>query len=92
VRHVLVMPQCGGIAFPAGQSTSARDRGATLAPWRTMQLVRDVRILPLVALVVGSSGCRVIGDIFKAGVWVGVLVIGVVVLLGFGLASMFRGR
>ena len=56
-----------------------------------MQLRKAQRAL-LIGLLVTTPGCRVVGDIFKAGVWVGVLVIGVIVLLGIGLASMFRGR
>jgi hypothetical protein len=37
------------------------------------------------------SGCRVIGDIFKAGVWVGVLiVVGVVAIVGGAFAMLGR--
>ncbi len=66
--------------------------GATLALRLPMQLVRNVQVLPLVVLLATLPGCAVVGDIFKAGVWVGILAIGVVVLLGAGLASMLRGR
>lgn len=39
------------------------------------------------------SGCAVIGDIFKAGVWVGVLaVVGLVVVIGGAAALLSRGR
>ena len=52
------------------------------------------RFLALVALVVvplGLSGCAVIGDIFKAGVWVGVVVVvGLVVLVGGAMTMMKR--
>ncbi len=38
------------------------------------------------------SGCEVIGDIFKAGVWVGILaVVGVIVLIVY-LVSKLSGK
>jgi hypothetical protein len=40
---------------------------------------------PLVAIAVTASGCRAIEGIFKAGVWVGVIV---VVLVGALLAAL----
>ena len=50
-----------------------------------------VRMVPLVAVATTVSGCAVVGDIFKAGFWVGTLAI-VVVVGGIVLvASMFRG-
>jgi len=52
------------------------------------------RVLMLVLLVVASltlSGCEAIGDIFKAGVWVGVLfVVIVIAIVGF-IAAKIRG-
>lgn len=49
-----------------------------------------VRLMLLVVLGVSSAGCQVIGDIFQAGIWAGV----VLVLLFLGgmafLASKFR--
>ena len=52
------------------------------------------RYLPLALLVMASmasAGCELVGDIFKAGVWVGVLMVVVVIgLLGF-LAAKVRG-
>ena len=38
-----------------------------------------------------SSGCEVIGDIFQAGVWVGVIMVAVVVGLILMLVSKARG-
>jgi len=53
-----------------------------------------VRVLMLVALVASSvslSGCEVVGGIFKAGMWVGVLMVVVVIaIIGF-IASAIRG-
>ena len=48
-----------------------------------------------IALVVASSfaltGCEVVGDIFKAGVWTGVvLVVAVLGLIGWLVAKMFK--
>jgi hypothetical protein len=54
--------------------------------------VRGIQALLLTALAVGVSGCAVVGGIFKAGVWVGVIAIGALALLGFGLAALFRGK
>jgi len=43
-------------------------------------------------LILGSllPGCRAIGAIFKAGVWVGVLAVVAVVAIIGGVAAMFR--
>lgn len=48
-----------------------------------------VRYLTLVTALAGATGCQVVGDIFKAGIWVGVIVVGVVIAAIFGLARMF---
>jgi hypothetical protein len=52
------------------------------------------RMLMLVVLVVAAmtlSGCEAIGGIFKAGMWVGVLgVVVVIAVIGF-IASAIRG-
>lgn len=53
-----------------------------------------VRILILVLLVAASmtlSGCEVVGGIFKAGMWVGVLfVVIIIAIVGF-IAAKIRG-
>lgn len=58
-------------------------------------LVRTPRVLSLamVALVLSAlPGCAVVGDIFKAGMWVGILaIVGLVVVVG-GLFSLFRKK
>lgn len=46
----------------------------------------------LLLLLTTLNSCRVIGDIFKAGVYVGVIVVLVVVFLIFWLISKFRGN
>jgi hypothetical protein len=52
--------------------------------------MRLINILAVVLAALSLAGCEVIGDIFKAGMWVGVLgVVAVVVLIGF-VISRFR--
>jgi hypothetical protein len=49
-----------------------------------------VPLLLLILLGVSSAGCQVIGDIFQAGMWVGVIgVVLVIAIVGF-IASRFR--
>jgi uncharacterized membrane protein YkvI len=55
---------------------------------------RLVRVLMLMLVVVASmaaSGCEVIGDIFKAGVWVGALFIVVIIAIVGFVAAKIRG-
>lgn len=53
-------------------------------------IFRFFALIALTTAPLALSGCAVIGDIFKAGVWVGVLVIiGLLAVVGGGLA-MFR--
>lgn len=42
---------------------------------------RSGRLLALAPLALSLNGCAVIGDIFKAGVWVGVLAVFIVIAL-----------
>lgn len=53
-----------------------------------------VRVLMVVLVVVASisvSGCEAIGDIFKAGVWVGALFIVVIIAIVGFIAAKIRG-
>jgi di/tricarboxylate transporter len=59
---------------------------------KTAPVASVAPVLTLAALLASTPGCAVIGDIFKAGVWVGVVAIVVLVGLGFGLVSLLRGR
>jgi hypothetical protein len=45
----------------------------------------------LVVASVASTGCEVIGDIFKAGVWVGVLMVVVLIAIVGVIAAKVRG-
>jgi hypothetical protein len=48
--------------------------------------------LLLPALLVFVSGCEIVGGIFKAGVWVGVLIVGFVLLLIIVAASWMKKK
>lgn len=52
-------------------------------------LVRVLMVVLVVAAAMSLSGCEVIGGIFKAGVWVGVLaVVFVIAIVGFIAAKL----
>ena len=54
-------------------------------------LTRVLMLVVLVAAAMTLSGCEAIGGIFKAGMWVGVLgVVVVIAIVGF-IASAIRG-
>lgn len=46
-------------------------------------------VIPFLMLAT-LAGCSVIGDIFKVGVWVGILFVVVIIAIIFGVMSMFR--
>lgn len=53
--------------------------------------MRRVFPLPLVLLAALSlSGCELIGDIFKVGVWVGVIIVLLVILAIWAIVRMIR--
>jgi hypothetical protein len=58
-----------------------------------MSIVRlhTVRPLLFAPFALSLSGCAVIGGIFKAGVWVGVLAVALVVGLLLGVVRMLGG-
>lgn len=37
------------------------------------------KLIPFLLIALSFSGCQVIGDIFKAGVWTGFLIVAVVI-------------
>jgi hypothetical protein len=54
--------------------------------------MKKLSLLSVLALLLSLSSCQLIGDIFKAGVWVGVLLVVVVVgLVIFILSKIFGG-
>jgi energy-converting hydrogenase Eha subunit H len=56
---------------------------------RNMNTARH-RSLAIAAALVTLPGCRAVGDIFKAGMWVAVIGIALLALIGYGVASIFR--
>ena len=56
-----------------------------------MERLTFARPLLLVLLTAFLSGCQVIGDIFKTGVWTGVILVLVVIgLVIFGIVKMLK--
>jgi hypothetical protein len=56
---------------------------------RSNRLWPSVRVtLALVPLAFTLSGCAVIEGIFKAGVWVGVIAVAIVLAVAFGLVRL----
>ena len=54
--------------------------------------MKKLSVFGVLAMLLTLSSCQVIGDIFKAGVWAGVLMVVVVVgLVIFVLAKIFGG-
>ena len=47
-------------------------------------------LLLLTIVAVSSSGCEVIGGIFKAGMWVGVIMVAVILLAVFWIVGKMR--
>jgi len=54
-------------------------------------LRRSSSPIVLSALALSVSSCRIVGGIFKAGVWVGVIAVALVIGLLFGLVRMLGG-
>jgi len=46
----------------------------------------------LVILAVSSSGCEVVGGIFKAGMWVGVIMVALILVVIFWVMGKMRRR
>lgn len=54
--------------------------------------MKKLSVFSVLAMLLTLSSCQLIGDIFKAGVWVGVLIVVVVIgLVIFILAKLFGG-
>lgn len=57
-----------------------------------MPLTRSTlaRLLPILLLAVAASGCEIVGGIFKAGLWVGAIVVVLIVVLIFWIVGKVR--
>jgi hypothetical protein len=54
-----------------------------------MNIMKSSLYAALLFMIVSLTSCQVIGDIFKAGVWVGVLVVvGIIALVIFLIAKL----
>jgi|GEM_PF-823986 len=49
----------------------------------------NLGILTMAVALLGTSGCRVVGGIFKAGIWTGLIGIGLLLAVVFGLTRLF---
>ena len=70
--------------MPAGNPGSPR-RGLCVGGWNLM------RVMLIVLLAVSAAGCELIGGIFKAGVWVGAIVVVLVVVLLVVVVAKVKG-
>lgn len=55
-------------------------------------IMKNLWISGLLLLVLTVSSCQIVGGIFKAGAFVGVLAVVVIVIVILGILSMFRKR
>lgn len=54
--------------------------------------MKNLLIAGLLLFVLSVSSCQVIGGIFKAGAFVGVLAVVVIIVVLLGIISMFRKK
>jgi hypothetical protein len=50
-----------------------------------------MRLLLVVLLAIGTAGCELVGDIFQAGLWVGVILVVLAIALVMWLVAKVRG-
>ena len=57
-----------------------------------MPLTRSTlaRLLPILLLAAAASGCDIVGGIFKAGLWVGAIIVVLIVVLIFWIVGKLR--
>ena len=69
----------------------ARD-GLSLATYKAeVHMLNVVRLLLVVLLAVVTAGCELAGDIFQAGMWVGVILVVLAVGVVIWLVGKVRG-
>jgi hypothetical protein len=51
----------------------------------------DLTLAAIVTALLGSSGCRAVAGIFKAGVWTGIVGFIVLVAVVLGIMKLFAG-
>lgn len=55
-------------------------------------VMKNLSITGLLLLILSISSCQIIGGIFKAGAFVGVLAVVIVIVVLLGIISMFRKK
>ncbi len=53
---------------------------------------RFASTLLVLLLTLTAGGCDLVGDVLEFGFWLIVILIAIIVLLGWGIARMLRGR
>lgn len=76
-----------GVAAPARQRWSGKIFAFIVQNTPKMQ---KLNYAILAALFVSLSSCEAIGDIFKAGVWSGLIIVALVIIIVIWLISKFR--
>lgn len=56
------------------------------------KVMKNLLITGLLLFVLSISSCQVIGGIFKAGAFVGILAVVIVIVVILGIVSMFRKK
>ncbi|KAA5532138.1 phosphatidate cytidylyltransferase [Taibaiella lutea] len=54
--------------------------------------MKNLLISGLLLLVLSISSCQIVGGIFKAGAFVGILAVVIVIVVLLGIISMFRKK
>jgi hypothetical protein len=77
-----MLPQFSGLLFPfiSGRLNSVAGRGSMeYFPWHdiSMDLSKMKKLLSplLILMAIFLNSCAIVGGIFKAGVWVGILIV-----------------
>jgi hypothetical protein len=55
------------------------------------KLMRALRLIPLMLVTIPLAGCELVGNIFQAGMWVGVVMVVLLVAIVGGIAMKLRG-
>jgi len=56
------------------------------------KVMKNLSIAGLLLFILSISSCQIVGGIFKAGAFVGILAVVVVIVVLLGILSMFRKK
>jgi len=62
-----------------------------MGSWRSRETMRGLRVAVPVLAAIPLAGCELAGDIFKAGMWVGVVAVVLVIALVGAISTRIRG-